>query len=349
MAKNKFDVVIIGNTLEALLLGAQLKNNGKRILIVDQNVAPSDSVFEDHIHNFHLETAPETFTVACQEEQKEILTFESAKWQTFLGFGNQPPKFLEAIAPYLNAKKQRWSVSYSALTESLLTQLDGDVMFKAQISNFEVVNGAIASVTLNDSKLIPAHTFIFANQMEHLLHWFQPDHLGKKLFQKLAKTHFWTRLELNIKHDEQEVSLDKDHLLTGSTENAVPLFGGFYRNPEGFLCSQWISFIAAELTDDSEEAGNLLREMKRQLKRAYPHAFDGLVFEKIRVSPYAEANINIDLNKDGSLGNLSNAFVISGQISGVAGNDGKLSQVHTSGIKVAEYLEKILETEEADA
>jgi hypothetical protein len=349
MAKNKFDVVIIGNTLESLLLGTKLKSSGKRVLIVDQNVTASETIFEDHIHNFHISPAPESFTVVSQEVQKDILTFESAKWQPFLGFGNQPPQFLEALAPYLQTNKQRWNVSYSALIESLLIQLEGDIMFKAQISNFEVTNETISSITLNDSKLIPATTFVFANQLERLVDWFQPDHLGKKLFQKLAKTNFWTRLELNIKHDEQEVNIDKDHLLTGSTENAVPLFGGFYRNPEGFLCSQWISFIAAELTDDSEEAGNLLREMKRQLKRAYPHAFEGLVFEKIRVSPYSDANIQIDLNKDGSLGNLANAFVISGQISGLAGNDGKLTQVHVSGIKINDYLEKAQESEEAGA
>ena len=349
MAKNSFDAVIIGNNLEALLVATQLKSSGRNVLIIDQNVAPTESIFEDHIHNFHLQAAPESFAVAHQTEKKDIQTFESAKWQPFLGFGNQPPAFLDAIAPYLNLEKQRWAISYSAFIESLLQQVADDIIYKAKITNFEIANEKIESITINDSKVIKTDTVLFASQIEKLVDWFHPDHLGKKLFQKLAKVNFWTRLELNIKHDEQEVSLDKDNLLTGSTENAIPLFGSFYRNPEGFLCSQWVSFLSAELTDDSEAAGNVVREMKRQIKRAYPQAFEGLVFEKIRVSPYVEANISIDLNKDGSLGNLNNAFVITGQFSGIAGNDGKLLQAHSSGINIENFLKKVQETPVADA
>lgn len=327
MAKNKFDAVFIGNTLEALLIATKLKAAGKSVLIIDQNAELAESIFEDVIHNFHLLSESESdFGLVSTETQKDIQTFESAKWQAFLGFGNQPPQFLAAIEPYLKHIKHRWDVSFSKYIDTLTVGLQSDFIYKAKISGFEVADKKIQSITVNDSRIIQATAFVFANQNERLVDWFQPDHIGKKNFQKLAKTNYWTRLELNVKHEEQDVNLDKDHLLTGSTENAIPLFGSFYRNPENFLCSQWISFLPVELTDDSEAAGLVLREMKRQIKRGYPTAFDGLVFEKIKVVPFSDAKITIELNSNQTLGNLGNAFMASGQWSDQVGQDGKFLQ-----------------------
>ncbi|MCB0348982.1 MAG: hypothetical protein KDD37_09095 [Bdellovibrionales bacterium] len=339
MAKNKFDAVFIGNTLETLLIANKLKSMDKSILVIDENAEPVESIFEDVIHNFHLQAeSVGEFDITATEEVRDIQTFESAKWQAFLGFGNQPPAFLSAIEPYLKNNKNRWSTSHTKLTEDLTSALQGDIVYKTKISGFEITDKKIQSITINDSKLITANVFVFSNQNEKLTDWFQPDHLGRKNFQKLAKTSYWTRIELNVKHENTEITMDKDHLLTGSTENAIPLFGTFYKNPEDFICSKWISFLPAELTDDSEAAGLVLREMKRQIKRGYPNAFDGLVFEKIKVIPFSDAEILADLNKDCTLGNLTNTFMASGQWSGTAGIDGKLTQANRCMRALEEYL-----------
>lgn len=343
MAKNKFDAVFIGNTLETLLIATKLKAAGKEVIIIDQNAESAESIFEDVIHNFHLLSDSESdFGLVSTEIQKDIQMFESAKWQAFLGFGNQPPQFLSAIEPYLKLVKHRWSTSYTKYVDDLTAELQKDIIFNAKISGFDVNDKKIQSITVNDSKIIQATAFVFANQNERLVDWFQPDHIGKKNFQKLAKTNYWTRIELNIKHEEQDVSFDKDHLLTGSTENAIPLFGTFYRNPESFLCSEWISFLPAELTEDSEAAGLVLREMKRQIKRGYPTAFDGLVFEKIKVIPFSDAKMSVELNSNQTLGNLGNAFMASGQWSDQVGQDGKLVQAK----KCLQSLEEVFAFEQ---
>ncbi len=90
-------------------------------------------------------------------------------------------------------------------------------------------------------------------------------------------------------HKEVVSESTHTHLLNGTTEDEVgPCVGQFLAptaNMPAPQISQWISFVGHEDAEASENIGNTLKKMKRQIKRAVPGAMEKIAFERILIAP----------------------------------------------------------------
>jgi hypothetical protein len=66
------------------------------------------------------------------------------------------------------------------------------------------------------------------------------------------------------------------------------------------------------MSDDDETVASALKQIKRQIKRAYESSLDGLLQERIIVNPMSHGDLIGLLGEDGRWPKLQNLWVVSG-------------------------------------
>jgi hypothetical protein len=72
-----------------------------------------------------------------------------------------------------------------------------------------------------------------------------------------------------------------------------------------------VTFVHRDITDDSETVGAALKQIKRQIKRAYETSLDGLLKERIAVNPTSHGDLHGVLQPDGRWPKIQNLWLIS--------------------------------------
>jgi hypothetical protein len=72
-----------------------------------------------------------------------------------------------------------------------------------------------------------------------------------------------------------------------------------------------MTFVPRDITEEPEISASALKQIKRQVKRAYETSLDGLVQERILVNPYSHGELAELLPADGRWPKLQNLWIIS--------------------------------------
>jgi len=308
LAKN-FDVLIVGIQFESLFLAKELIRNGKRVQLIDSSEPHTESPFLNPNDSFFSSKSTLDDDIEVLEQEDAIQIFEAGDFKPFMGFTKAYPEF--DFSPYLHTKYFQWKTDKESLLNEYLDELQEYCYYQTNISHLEVVDGEIKSVEINEERQVRPTQIIWTSHFKSLEHLLSTEEFSKKNMQALAKAQFWTRMDLHLLHKEDfAANLNERYLLKAAKDEARASFGRFYKNPEEQLCSQWTSFISSDLAESGEELGNLLRETKRQLKRAFSELFESSKFEKIQIIPEAYNNMDLQLGGHGQLPKISNAFIL---------------------------------------
>lgn len=339
MSKTRYDDIVIGSGLSGLVLAAGLKkmasatNSRRRILLLEAGEFTGGAARETHSAagpaNYGLKMMPATdeATAAIQFlesllEQKIMdgifesppLTFSKGQLQPFVGFGEQAPQYVTELAYYTHTQNINLEKSPAQWVQVLKALLNEEIQTNSRVTQFEVDGGKVTGVTVNGGHAVHADRFIFCGSAEEFPTLFATGALPAKLVQKVAQSKTWTSVGLSLVHSQVQTEQDNVHVLYGGTENARPCVGRF--DPpvatEGKLLqvSNWLTFLAPEDGTQEELAGTALREIKRQIKRAYPNAMEHLVGERITVNPKSHGQVDLRLEEGGKVPKFENLFVI---------------------------------------
>ncbi|HEX7674587.1 MAG TPA: FAD-dependent oxidoreductase [Bdellovibrio sp.] len=364
MAQHIYDYAIIGSGLTGLSIAAALSRETSNIVLLEgADVAGGvnkqinfptgsinnglrfvpDSVLSEKAMRF-LESLLETKVVADVSEEAPI-TYDSGNFKTFLGFGENPPAFYEELNYFTSSKKLDLAVEPYQWTQMLLQKFTGDFMPRSYVTKFHQENDKVTSITINGSKTLHAHNFIFAGTVKDLAILLPEDAVSVRARSKLAKNNYWTALCLDLCHGKAVTESTAMHVLNGTTQDEIgPCAGRFLPAVEvegqTLQASQWITFIESEVTDDSESVGLALKKIKRQVKRAYPEALDDLKLERIFVSPIIAGNGDLKLSANMTIPSLENLWIASATVNEQKNLVGSLLQaemiVASLGFKVQE-------------
>lgn len=341
MARKKYDYVIIGGGLTGLLTTLALAKEGKKIALLESNdqlggnlqkrnsplgdlpafikYFPVTDEVKENVQRF----ASQIFSVDEPVIKQNITTktFDSGKFKDFVGFGKRAPEFSEVITNYTNAENWSFAESLTDLTQDLIQAIQAidsvDVFTDSTLTNLTLEGQRISLAEVNTSKNFEAEEYIFTAPIHSLLGISNEDVLPVKLKTKIAKPDYWTAIHLEMLHKDANAPADSDYILMAGTDKAIPCFGFF---SEEFVTeesgesklqqSQWISFVESNLTNDMELTGNLVREMKRQVKRAHPEVLDTKAFERISVYPFSHGLVDVELDNF-KPGKLENFYLLS--------------------------------------
>lgn len=328
-----YDYAIIGSGLTGLSIAAALSRETENIALIEAaDVAYGvnkqvhfltgplnnglrfvpDSVLAEKALRFLENLLGKTVVRDISEEAP--ITYEGGNFKTFLGFGDNPPPFYEELAYFTATKRQDLGSEPYTWTQDLMTLFKGDFLPRSYVTKFHKEEDRVTHLTINGSKTIHAHNFIFTGTIKDLAILLPEEALSIRARSKLSKNTYWTGLCLDLCHDKEVSSNTAMHVLNGTTQDEIgPCVGRFLPavDVDGIRMqtSQWMTFIEHEVTEDSEVVGTALKKIKRQVKRAYPEALEGLKQERIFVTPILAGNGDIKLNGNGTLPGLENLWI----------------------------------------
>lgn len=335
MAQHIFDYAIIGSGLTGLSIAAALSRETNNIALIESADIPGgvnkkinfptggvnnglrfipDSILAEKSMNFleDLLGSP----VFSEISDEAPITYDSGNFKTFLGFGDNPPAFYDELSYFTSSKKIDLNIQPYEWTELLFEKFTGNFMPRSYVTKFNQEGNRITHVTVNGSKTIYAHNFIFTGTVKDLAILLPEDALSARAKSKLSKNTYWTALSLDICHGKKVTDSPAMHVLNGTTQDEIgPCVGQFLGAIEVdgdiLQSSQWLTFIESESTEDSEVVGLALKKIKRQIKRAYPEALDNQKSERIFVSPIISGNGDLKLNGNLTIPSLENLWIAS--------------------------------------
>lgn len=325
-----YDFIIIGGDLSGLLIAQALEFGGLKVGLIDENETMGGSFrpFDVNGQNFEsnlgiIKSSPEAdLLLKWLEDQLkkpvigsklEIspLTFEGGTLKTFMGFGDRKFDSLEILNQYnqnclieLKSQPDEW---IKHLAETFIEErIPQSIVTKLNATNNSM------EVTINGARTLIAEKVIYTPVAKHLLALFPENQLSNRLRQRLAKSRLYTSVNLHCLHKESAFTASSAlHFLYGAKDEFEPTLGRFFKARYEFSgqTSVWMGLLNTDLAEDSEAIANLLREMKKQIKRAYPEFFENLSAEKIVVNESSHGVIDLGLKVPGIVPEQPNLFL----------------------------------------
>lgn len=350
MSSKTYDYAIIGSGLPGLILASALSRWTSNIILLDaldtyggchKKINTPLGPIDNGLRFFPKTISSENALLFMEDllglkliagtEETNASSYDNGQFKKFIGFGEQQVEFYEELSYFLSSEKYLLHYPVYTWPQLLMEKFKGHFSPRSIVTKFVSEGNQVSHVIVNGTKNIEAKQFIYCGSFKGLSVLLPNDYLSSKAKSKLNKSVYWTAICLDLCHKEIITENDFVHVLNGTTQDEIgPCVGQFYKSKEkpDSQYSQWISFVDEELSDDSEVAANALKKIKRQIKRAYPSALEGLLLERIFVYSNYSGEGNIKLNADQSIPGLENLWIASGTQNPNKNMVGSILQAH---------------------
>lgn len=329
--KKSYDHVLVGYNLSSLTYAYRLHQKGESYCIIDSS----------YVSIQHMKTLPSLenpvysrvpFTGVNEEQKpsttlddllgkKQILegtplTFDKGAFKSFLGFGDTKINEIDAISGYCATQNLQFDEQPEQIWQTFANTVEEHVFLDQEVTGIDFSESEITQLTLNGKSSLSGKQFVFFSYFPFLFETIGSQ--AKSMASKVAKVSWWSSVSLIVHHIEEPETfeLNQVYLLKGSKEQ--PCVGLFSRI-NGELISRWESFLPTELTPDSETTGTILKEIKKQIKRAFHGSSDKKSLEHILVHKSTYADFSKSSVESGKVGKFSNLQVCSPLFSGFTG------------------------------
>ena len=345
MSKNKYDFIVIGSGIEALLKCLELEQSGLSGCIVEKEdtlgglfrgLRSNEVLFESHLpfmaDSVEVRVLAEQLCSTIDNltfEAKDLgpLTFQNGQIQPFMGFGETSNLAVDVYSYFSQAKTLQFSQSFSSIAQKLREKLTCEIFNQSEVTALELEPQV--QVTINGSTVLLSEELYFYDsplKLSKLLSVCKTS-LPKNLVPKLSKTQLWTAISLVYRHHRPVTETSAIHILYGAKE--LPCLGRF-QNEFGVPTSQWLCLVSAEEAADSESLGTTLREMKKQIKRMYPVFLETVEQENIFIAPDSYGTVNTQLLENARFPKVNRLHVGSRYYAGHPSLWGKVAPVANS-------------------
>lgn len=255
-------------------------------------------------------------SLSPESVENPILTYEGGCLKPFVGFGDSPPAFYDEISYYTSNRQLKLILEPHEWTSVLFNNYCGEFLPRSYVTKIMIENKRATGVLINGQKTIHAHNIIYSGPVKELKQLLPTDAISQRAQQKLSKSTYWTAVCLDLFHNHEVTDSESMHILNGTTEDDLGPCAGIFHptiemNSQKIQSSQWISFVDNEEAEDSEKVGAALRKIKKQIKRAYPTALDGLKYERILVVPNHSGNGDLKVSGNGTVLGVENLWIAS--------------------------------------
>ena len=347
-----FDSVVVGAGLEGLIVAHQLESTGRKVALIEGSDVlgggsrPSDTPLGpiDLGLKFFPESPETDETLDWLEQvlgekiERELvdappLNYDDGRFKPFVGFGDQKISTSHEVAAYAKGRYYRLSSTPKDWVPKLIETFTGTLMTQSIATKFQVDDEFVIEILVNGSKRISGREILFCATPHQLTRLLPDTHVPAKLRTKLLKGEFWTSVNLDLIHRGQVSESQAIHVLKGANEEPSV---GLFHPPAKLLSgpnagevaqlSQWMTFVPRDSTDEAEFVASALKQIKRQMKRAYETSLDTLIKERIVVNPTSHGDWVGALNAEGRWPKIQNLWVVSGFLDSARNTVGSLRQ-----------------------
>lgn len=291
------------------------------------------------------------------------LTYDSGHFKEFVGFGKDAPLALEPVSQFIRSPQfQRLNLNKGEWVQSLISALPSEQKISEHVTQITIEENLPVKIELNGQKEILAEEVFYCMHPMQLTKLVKHPQLNPKLGPKIAKRGFWTTIHLSVVHSKVVSTEESIVLLMGAKKDPVV---GFFDSPlassstatsedslnsdESLLIevnnrlhetgdaddaklpamtqtSRWSAFIPFDAAEDHDLAAQTLREMKKQIMRAFPESLNNLCFERVMVSPGDYGPVGEIFSGEFTLKKIDHLWLAGGLFSTLPGLLGELEQ-----------------------
>lgn len=318
----RFDVIVIGAGLGGLLTAKALKAAGKTVLVLEAEERVGGSLRSTPTpygtFEYGLKSLPDTaethnalellnqsldpiLSVTAEAIDVAPITYQKAEFHPFIGFGEHAPNSVDEFNFYTRPQRLTLSSQPSTWIQILAEDLGNSIQTKSQVTRLKIENHVVQEVVVNGDESYQASEFIFAGRARDLSTLLAKGSIPPKHFHKLESYQGWSSVSLDLIHPKQITDSSSLYVLSGGTQEIHACLGRFdpamEKDGKTFQHSQWLTFVPDESAHEEELTGHSLREIRRQLKRAFGDSvLEGLLFERILVVPHSHGSLTMKLH-----------------------------------------------------
>ncbi|CAN5725823.1 hypothetical protein BH10BDE1_BH10BDE1_29830 [soil metagenome] len=356
----EFDTLVIGAGLAGLIAANALEATGRNVALIEaldtvggasregSTVAgPVDHGLKVFSDTAETHAALDWFeTVLGEKIERTVieaapLNYDDGKFKPYVGFGNENVQTGSEVAAYALERRLELSSTPKDWTRKLAEQFSGKIFMQSHATRMMIEDGFVIETIINGSKRITAREVVFASAPQVIPALVGETTLAPRVRQKLIKGDFWTSVNLDIVHGQPVTDSRAIHILKGANEE--PTIGTFHpavQTEDGrtLQVSQWLTLIPREEIDEEELVAGALKQIKRQLKRAYESAAENVVQERILVVPASHGSLNGAFEEPGRLPKISNLWMTSALFSKERNTLGTLIQARRVVEEIGEAM-----------
>ncbi len=331
---DEFDSIIIGSGLAGLIAAHQLEGTGRKVALIEGldalggSCRPSQTKAGPIDHGLKFlpdcdesrEALAWLSSVLGEEITFEVIeappvTYDDGKFKPFVGFGDQNVRTAHEVSSYAKERYLQLASTPKDWVVRLTETFTGSVNTLSYVTKFQTDDEFIIDAIINGAKRISGREVLFCAAPQQLTRLLPETHVPARLKQRLLKGEVWTSANLDLVHAAPVTDSRAVHILKGANEE--PSVGLFYpptTDADGVQrqVSQWLTLVARDMSDDDETVASALKQIKRQIKRAYETSLEGLVQERIIVNPSSHGDLAGILPEDGRWPKVQNLWVLSG-------------------------------------
>ncbi len=269
---------IISDNLAGYVLAARLERAGQKVILIHT----SDGEFPSLLHaprlpyypaTSSLKTALEDLSDLCGESiittelEEPPFTFDEGLLKPFVGFGESKAAAISLLAKYNGTKRLALNIDIVPLLADKFQNLKAKRHTFSELSGFKFDGEKITHLMMNGGQEVAADHFVFMNSPIDLLTLLPSELLGARLRGRMAKTPVFTEVTVVLKH--QSALYAENNLVFIVPSNAQhDAFVGQCLNPSlGLSC--WQTFIEDVLSEDTEHVSNVIKNMRRYVRKAF--------------------------------------------------------------------------------
>jgi hypothetical protein len=330
---SSIDTLIIGGGLTGLFLAHRLHHGGQRVSLVEARPelggrsrrstglefipATNENVA---LLEWVKSVSPVPFNFSVREHRPQL--YDEGRWRPFAGFGDAGFLSITELSQYSHSHDIVVEPGIEHLVRALIEQLPFEAQTMSEVTGLKIEDGKVTEVVVNGDKTLKPERVVFTPHPALLNNLIEGDGLNAKNRTRLAKMQVWTAVMLELQHPEPLAEDSSIRIFTHSAKEFEPVVGRVFGN-----VSRWMTLVPGEREAEHEFVGQCIRHIKRQLKRAWPNAFDTQVPEKILVQANSMGQQSLKTKENFRFPEIPNLFIGSHILGNQGGEVGSLEIV----------------------
>lgn len=287
-----YDTLVIGGGLSGVLIAHKLHASGQKVKLFEATEKLGGRFSRGLLPFLPADTDQQTciqwlnslgFQLGFFEQQHRPQIYQDGNFQDLAGFGDTKIVAAEFYMPLLSTSECTVTPTFTQEFHRLLKELPFEFQTLSELTQLSKSVDGVNIATINDEHQFAFKNLVFTAAPQKIMACMPPEMLALKSMARLSKQEYWASINVQYDHESALQTPEGVLFLTSQGQDLDVVAG---RVTDQGKKSQWMTLIPMETLEDTEKITQILRAIRRQIKRPYPEALNNSK-ETLWVTPFS--------------------------------------------------------------